>query len=208
MRLISLSKWFIAFAVMILVSMPPHSHSGQRENEIAAACGVSSLATAGTSEVVCFVEGVSVEEAKKCFTGGDCGGPSNDVIGCDGFLLSKVFGVGCTDSTGPGVITIVNNNSYNITFFWASPHGDTHEVNIGPYRFWMTPFTTVNYRMNFPNGSNDLTRTEVKGHSLRNESTYRFVGTQSRPQLQCVQRKDTINDSADPCSLGVAMDAF
>ncbi len=99
------------------------------------------------------------------------------------------------------VITIVNHKPYTIRFNVASPTGPTDIVDIRPNQFWVTPYTYVNYLMNFPNGSNDATRHSYEGKRLHNGFSYRFIGTQSNPGLACAQNHDSsINDPADPCN--------
>lgn len=200
MKLITLSKWFIAFGAMAIVSMPPQSHSGDREERMLAACAVSSGAEVFIG-AGCFVKDVFLEEVKKCLTGGDCLGASNDLVGCNGWLMRKVFRTNCADAVGPGFTTLVNNNPYTIRFYVASPTGPTDIIDIGPNQFWTTPYVFVTYRMNFPNGSNDDNRYDVEGLVLYNGNSYRFVGSQQEPRLACGKRRNSaINDPRDPCN--------
>lgn len=197
-KLIFLSKWFIAVAAMLLVSMPLQSHSGDNEDRVAAGCGISSGPTFAAAG--CFVQGLFMQEVEKCLTGGDCLGASNDLVGCNGWLMRNVFRTNCGDATGPGFITIVNKNPYTIRFFVASPTGPTDTFDIGPNMFWTTPYRFVTYRMNWANGSNDNSRYKVWGNVLHNGYSYRFEGSQQEPQLACAQPHDrSINDSRDPC---------
>ena len=202
MRLITLSKWFIAFGVMTLVSVPQQSHSGEREDRIAAACGATAVVDGTTALAAggCYAQGVILQELETCLTGGECVGPSNDLLGCNGWLMHNIFGMNCGDATGPGFTTLVNKNPHTIRFFVASPTGPTATIDIGPNMFWTTPYRFVTYRMNFPNGSNDQNRTGVEGKVLHNGSSYRFVGSQSHPGLACEHaRNSPINDPRDPC---------
>ena len=103
MRLISLSLWFIAFATMALVSMPPQSHSGDREDKLAASCGITATAGGGPAVFAaagCFGKGLFMQEVETCLTGGECLGDSNDLVGCNGWLMRK-FGALAAMVQGP-----------------------------------------------------------------------------------------------------------
>lgn len=201
---ISSGKWFLTFSAMALASMPLLSHSGDAEDMMAAECGVTAAAASAPGAVAaasCFGKKLFMQEVEKCLTGGDCLGESNDIVGCNGWLMTKVFGGHCNDPAGPGFITFVNHNPYTIRFYVSSATGPTNTIDLGPNMFWTTRYEYVNYRMNWANGSNDQTRYRVFGNVLHNGSSYRFTGSQVEPELACLQpRNRPINDPRDPCN--------
>lgn len=205
-RFVCLNKWLLASLVLAHLSLPQQSH-GDTKTTIAT-CAASPTVATGWAFAVCVGQGLALEEIKNCLNGGDCfgesneltkllgtPGPNNDLFGCGGFFRGQLLGQKCPDTFGPGVITINNKTSGQVTFY-ASQRQDAVPVIVEANTPVKLSQTWLNYRHNGP---------PVVGHRVRNGLTYNLVGSSNRPQLVCAIPRvggggSVLDDPADPCN--------
>lgn len=77
-RLAQVSRWFMALIWLLLFAVPLTARSGDTETNAVKYC-ISSGAVEPDAFVYCVGSYLTTSEIKKCLTGGDCFGESNDL---------------------------------------------------------------------------------------------------------------------------------